>query len=447
MAAIKSRASLAATRPAAVLAAIIAVLAGVLAVPCLPSGPAWADSVRDEQWQLDRLDARTAWTLASGAGVTVAVIDSGVDATHPDLIGQVLPGADFVDGTTDGRKDPVGHGTTVAALIAGRADDRSGVVGLAPRAKILPVRVLDRQNKYDDPAVVAKGIRWAVDHGAGVVNLSLGGQLRSDVLAGALDYAAAHDVVVVACTGNIAAGSSDREIWYPAREAGVVAVAGLSNPVADGSGPAVPAPRHAGGHGGGADGESLWSGSLTGRQTVLTAPAANLLGAKPGGYWWVQGTSFASPLVAASAALIRSRFPGLSAANVINRLISTARDLGAPGRDDRYGFGEVNPVGALRAELLSVTANPLRPAGTPGSAATGAPAGSKPADPAPGRKAAKGASASRPGGVADGSGGVGIAGRAAAVERRLGTSVAVGGAVAILLFLAGTLVLRRRTRR
>jgi serine protease len=310
-----------------------------IAAPGLAS-PVPVDWVRSDQWQLTALHARSAWDKATGVGVTVAVLDSGVDAAHVDLTGQVLPGADFVDGTTDGRKDFVGHGTTVAGLIAGRSDDSSGVAGIAPRAKILPVRVLDRQNKYSDAANVAKALRWAVDHGAGVVNMSLGGAVRSPALADAISYAYRHDVVVVACTGNEIAGTSS-EVWYPAREPGVVAVAGLSQ---------------------GGDQPTLWSGTLTGPDTVLVAPATNLLGAKPGGYWRVQGTSFAAPLVSATAALIRSRWPQMDADNVINRLISTAHDLGPPGRDDQYGFGEVDPVAALTASgIPTVERNPLIP--------------------------------------------------------------------------------------
>ncbi|MEV6926916.1 type VII secretion-associated serine protease mycosin [Dactylosporangium sp. NPDC051485] len=310
-------------------------------------GPAVADQVRGEQWQLSALDVRNAWKVSTGKGVTVAVIDSGVDASHPDLVGQVLPGIDLVEpGSNNGGKvDPVGHGTTVASLIAGSGRDRSGVEGIAPGAKILPIRVLDKANKYDDPGVVAQAVLWAVDHGAGVINLSLGGALRSEEIAESLAYAAAHDVVVVACTGNIATDPATHRVWYPAREPGVIAVAGLGTS-----------------RGGGE--ETLWSGSLTGPETVLTAPAVNLTGAKPGGgYWQVQGTSFAAPLVAGAASLVRARFPRMSAANVINRLIWTAKDLGPEGRDDRFGYGEVDPVAALRGTVAEVETNPLAEAG------------------------------------------------------------------------------------
>ncbi|MFG1950649.1 type VII secretion-associated serine protease mycosin [Micromonospora sp. NPDC048830] len=305
--------------------------------------PARTDQIRDEQWQLDELRAATAWQSSTGRGVTVAVIDSGVDGSHPDLAGQVLPGIDLVgDGDTDDGADPVGHGTTVAGLIAGRRDDRRGVVGLAPDARILPVRVLDDKNRYDDAMIVAKGVRWAVDNGARVINLSLGGSGDSPALAAALDYAFVRDVVVIACTGNLAT-SSDVRVWYPAREPGVVAVAGLEQAS-----------------------ENLWAGSITGRATVLTAPATGLVGARPGGYWRVQGTSFASPLVAATAALIRARWPQMSAGDVVNRLISTARDIGPTGRDDRFGYGLVDPVAALTADVPAVSHNPLDDHSSPG---------------------------------------------------------------------------------
>lgn len=321
------------------------VLVGV-AITAVSPGVAAADEVRDQQWQLRALGASTAWRQTTGRDVTVAVLDSGVDAGHPDLTGQVLPGIDLVAGGGDGRTDPVGHGTAVASFIAGRADDDAGVAGLAPDAKILPVRVLDEHNRYGDATIVARGVQWAVDHGAQVINLSLGGTAYSEALADALDYAFANNVVVVACTGNVLADQPG-SVWYPAREPGVVAVAGLTRDPASAPDP-------------------LWSGSLTDSATVLTAPATNLLGARPsGGYWQVQGTSFAAPLVSATAALVRAKWPAMSAANVIQRLIQTAQDLGPTGRDDRYGFGMVDPVLALRAPVTQVSANPLDDHGPP----------------------------------------------------------------------------------
>jgi type VII secretion-associated serine protease mycosin len=315
--------------------------------------PVPTDSVRDEQWQLSELRARNAWRYSTGAGVVVAVIDSGVDASHEDLAGQVLPGKDLVKPEGgDGHTDPVGHGTTVAGLIAGRSDDDDGVLGLAPNAKILPVRVLDADNRYNDAMIVARAVRWAVDSGAKVINLSLGGAGTSPALAAALDYAFARDVVVVACTGNVLPQATTG-VWYPAREPGVIAVAGLEKET-----------------------DVLWNGSITGGATVLTAPATDLVGAKTGGFWRVRGTSFAAPLVSAAAALVRSRWPTMPAGDVVNRLINTADDLGTPGRDDTYGFGKVDPVAALTSQLPAVTRNPLDDDKSPGVAGFG---------PAPGR--------------------------------------------------------------
>ncbi|MFG3300610.1 type VII secretion-associated serine protease mycosin [Micromonospora chersina] len=303
------------------------------------------DPVRAGQWQLGKMQAQTAWQSSTGRGVIVAVVDSGVDGSHPDLAGQVLPGIDLVSGGADG-PDPVGHGTTVAGLIAGRNDDDRGAVGLAPEAKILPVRVLDQENRYDHASTVATGVRWAVDHGARVINLSLGGTDTSDALAAAIDYAFARNVVVVACTGNLATSDS-RKVWYPAREPGVLAVTGM-DPT-----------------------DNLWSGAVTGHETVLSAPATAIFGARPGGYWMVQGTSFAAPLVAATAALIRARYPQMSAADVVNRIITTARDLGPTGRDDRFGYGMVDPVAALTSDVPPVEANPLDDGGSPGKVGFG----------------------------------------------------------------------------
>jgi serine protease len=325
---------------AAAFAGIVAAT-GIGAPAFAEPSPLQGDSVRADQYQLRLLGVAGAWAYSSGAGVTVAVIDSGVDAHHVDLDGQVLPGLDLVDPKGNGDTDQVGHGTTVSAIIAGK-DDTDGVIGIAPKAKILPVRVLDQQNRYDDALIVAKGVRWAVDHGARVINLSLGGSGSSAALAAALDYAFAKDVVVVACTGNASASPSNG-VWYPAREPGVIAVAGMER-----------------------DGNELWSGSITGKETVVTAPATQLVGARPSGYWKVQGTSFAAPMVSGTAALIRSRWPTMPAGEVINRIIKTARDRGPAGHDSTYGYGMVDPAGALTAEVPAVADNPLDTTPSPG---------------------------------------------------------------------------------
>ncbi|MGH3713303.1 MAG: S8 family serine peptidase [Micromonosporaceae bacterium] len=308
--------------------ALVAVLA-VLVAPLVAS-PAYADEVRDKQWNLEMLGAHDAWEHSRGDGVVVAVLDSGVDAGHPDLAGQVLEGHDVVEGGT-ATSDADGHGTAVAAMIAGHDDD-AGVAGLAPEAKILPVAV-GGERMYDDD--IAEGIRWAVDHDAGVINLSLGSEQSSEAIADAVAYAVEHDVVVVAAAGNIDEEGQGIPLGYPARLPGVVAVTGITA---------------AGKH---------WHNSSRGPRAALCAPATGVIGPIGDGYEYLSGTSFAAPMVAAAAALVRAKWPGMDAANVINRLLRTADDLGRKGRDSHYGYGRVNLAEAVTAEVPEVRTNPL----------------------------------------------------------------------------------------
>jgi subtilisin family serine protease len=269
----------------------------------------------------------------------VAVVDGGVDSTHPELAGQVLPGAGFgSDAARDGGRDDDegGHGTAMAGIIAAR-DDGAGdvVVGVAPAAKILPMST----GAEADTVEVARAVRWAVDHGADVVNLSLGSPgpaFRME--AQAIEYALERDVVVVASAGNAAPG--DLEINSPANIPGVVAVTGST--------------QRAG----------FWSGSVTGPEAAIAAPAPGIRSPVPtrvsaDGLDTGAGTSNSAAVVSGVAALLRARFPDLDAANVVNRLIRTAVDAGPPGRDDHFGFGVVDPVAALTADVAPVTANPL----------------------------------------------------------------------------------------
>ena len=217
----------------------------------------------------------------------------------------MLPGLDLVDGG-DGRVDPVGHGTTVAGLIAGRPTTTGASPGSRQGRRSCRCGCSTKLNKYDDPAVIAEGMRWAVDHGAKVLNCRSAGALRSDEIAEALRYAADRDVVVVACTGNI----GDRSVDPPGVVSGPGAGGGRGRRAERGrhrapdrrqarARPERVATAAAG----------CGPGSLT-AETVLTAPADNLTGARPGGgYLQAQGTSFAAPLVAATASLIRSKYP------------------------------------------------------------------------------------------------------------------------------------------
>ncbi|MEU6858415.1 S8 family serine peptidase [Glycomyces sp. NPDC046736] len=302
------------------------------ALPARPASPV--------PWHLAAVDAPAAWNRSTGAGVVVAVIDSGVDADHPDLAGAVLPGRSYVDvdpGDTPrllaveaepspvyerafGQSDPVGHGTAVAGLIAGRT--ASGHPGIAPDAEILPVRVLDDENRYHDSAMVGAAVEWAVDNGADVINLSLGGQTDSAPFAEALAYAERHDVIVVACTGNHHEDGGGEEVWFPARLPDVLAVTGTD------------------------DAGRRWPTAVTGEGTDLAAPGAELLAPAPGGgHKTVTGTSFASAIVAGAAALVRSAHPDWSAAQVRAALTSTAAHAGSG-----LGAGLVDAAAAIAAD-------------------------------------------------------------------------------------------------
>ena len=313
-----------------------AICAAAALLALLPSAPVTAADQLG--WHLVAVDAEAAWKTADGSGVTVAVVDSGVDADHPDLRDTVLPGRSFVD--TDaalrplalggdggpasddafGHADPVGHGTAVAGIIAGHRE--SGLPGVAPGAEILPVRVLDEENRYHDSAKVAEAVEWAVDNGADIVNLSLGGHYESPDFRDAVGYAAAHDVLVVACTGNQSDADSGEQVWFPASDEDVLAVTGT-----------------------GRTGQR-WPTAITGDATDLAAPGAELPAADAGGsYKTVTGTSFAAAVVSGVAALVRSAHPDLTAVEVRRVLTSSATGHG-PG----LGAGIVNAAAAVATD-------------------------------------------------------------------------------------------------
>ena len=286
-----------------------------------------------EAWHLARMQVPAAWDFTTGAaGVIVAVLDSGVTASNPDLAGRVLPGYDFVNGDSD-VTDDFGHGTAVTGAIVAAGNNGVGTAGVAFGCRVLPVKVMGPTG-YAYYSAVAEGIHYAVDHGARVINISIAGDAVSLTLQSAIDYAWSNNVVVVAAAGN----NANAVPQFPAACDGVVAVSATERT------------------------DLLAGFSSYGSHVCLTAPgdgiwttqryADNLFGA------W-RGTSFASPLVAGAAALLISARPELSSAEVVSVLEASADDLGPVGRDDVYGFGRVNIYRALVAAGAQPTPPPV----------------------------------------------------------------------------------------
>ena len=308
------------------------------------AGSAIADGIRDsQQWVLDMLRVETAWSVTQGSGVTVAVIDSGVNPDVSDLAGSVITGPDYTGVTTSPASGNWGvHGTWMASLIAGHGHDGglSGVVGIAPEARILSIRVIpDRQDphygKYErEPETViqqslADGIAYAVAHGARVISMSIGYSAPSGLVRQELQKAYDRGVVVIASAGN-SGGPADSSRGgeapesFPANYPGVISVGAVKS-------------------------TGAVAGFSSDNLSVQVAAPGVLVPAqgRDGQYWYVSGTSPACALVAGVAALIESRYPGLAPDLVASALTSTTTDRPPGGYDSQVGFGIVDAAAAL----------------------------------------------------------------------------------------------------
>jgi subtilisin family serine protease len=293
----------------------------------IPKGPSYST----QQTYLRAMHLPGAWNRTTGSSsMVIALVDSGVLLNHPDLAGRLVPGWDFVDDDDD-PSDVLGHGTQVAGVLAASTNNWRGVTGATWKGKIMPIKVIDSRGKASDDHIAA-GIEYAVKHGATVINLSLAGPGRgTDVVQRAVDFATAHDVVVVAAAGNDGGTADETVEHYPAACNGVIAVGSTD----------------AAGHHSHFSSSGSWVDVVApGEGIVTTTRPAN---GSPGFYGSGSGTSFAAPLVAGVAFLLRSADPNASQATIVQRLIATARDLGRAGVDSVYGSGMVDATAALDA--------------------------------------------------------------------------------------------------
>lgn len=289
------------------------------------SDPAYGNS-----WALPKIQAPAAWDSANGSGVTIAILDTGIDSAHPDLAPNLVPGWNVYDNNSN-TADVNGHGTWVAGVAAMAANNAKGSAGVAWGAKIMPVRIADA-NAYAYWSTVAQGIYWAADHGAKVVNVSYNGVSGSATVQSAAQYLRSKGGVVV-----VAAGNSGGLESIAASDAMLSVAATDQN-------------------------DARASFSSYGAYVDLAAPGVSVYTTTVGGgYSNASGTSFSSPVVAATAALMLSANGKLTPADVDRILKTTSLDLGAAGYDQYYGSGRVNAAAAVLNAKQTVAADTQAP--------------------------------------------------------------------------------------
>jgi thermitase len=308
----------------------------------LPPSAAPNDPYLGSQWHLGTIGATTAWDLALGSGVTIAILDTGVDGAHADLAGRMVPGWNAYDNNSNSA-DVHGHGTAVAGAAAATMNNGLGVASVAGQSRIMPIRISDPTG-WATWSTVAQGLTWATDRGARVANISYGGVSASSAVQSAAQRLKNLGGLVVVAAGNngIAEG-------YAPTSTMITVSATTSSDV-------------------------LASWSSYGNFISVAAPGDGIWTTKRGGSygsWW--GTSFSSPVTAGVVSLMMSANPSLSAADVESLLFSSAVDLGTSGWDTRYGWGRVDAQAAVTAALIAVPVADT----VPPSVAISAPLGSQ----------------------------------------------------------------------
>jgi subtilisin family serine protease len=293
----------------------------------VPNDPYYPDS---QASYLNAIGVPSAWDVTTGSEVVVAILDSGIDSSHPDLAGRMVAGRNVVE-SNDDTTDERGHGTNMAGIIGAVTNNSVGVAGVAWAAKLMPVKVTNPSGTATD-ANVAKGIRWAVDHGAGVINISLSAPVEDLVLQQAVDYALARDVLVVAAAGN--SGSDIPE--SPAACLGVVAVGAT-----DTAGRRSPFSNY-------------------GSWVDVNAPGVGIVTtrANSAAYEAVRGTSASTALVAGVAALLRAALPQAGATDIADRLRRSAFGRGPVGAEGIDASGVVDAAAALRLPARASQSGP-----------------------------------------------------------------------------------------
>lgn len=269
-------------------------------------------------WHLPKIQAPTAWDSSQGNGVTIAILDSGVDASHPDLAGKLVSGWNAADSTTN-TADISGHGTKVAGSAAATVNNGIGVAGVAGAARIMPVRVTNSSDGSAYFSAIASGLTWAADHGAQVANISYDMLTTSSSVSSAAQYMNSKGGVVVVAAGNTGTDRGYSDSPY------MISVSATDS----------------------SDVKASWSSF--GYYVDVTAPGVSIwTTTNGGGYGAVNGTSFASPVTAGVVALMKAANPSLSPATLEQVLESTATDLGSAGWDTAYGYGRVNAAAAVQ---------------------------------------------------------------------------------------------------
>lgn len=273
------------------------------------------------QWHLPKISAPTGWDISTGSPVVdIAVIDSGIDPSHPDLNGKLLPGYNFVGGNTD-THDIMGHGTAVAGAAAAIGNNSIGVAGVAWQNKLMPLVVLDATN-YASYSNIANAVLYAADHGVRVINISIAGSSSSTTLQNAINYAWNKGVIIIAAAAN----NSTSTPYYPAACANVMAISATTSS------------------------DTLASFSNYGSWITLSAPGTSIYTTNNGGgYGAWNGTSFSSPITAGLAALVLSTNPLLSNAQAVDIMKQNADDIGTAGVDPSFGYGRINVYKSLTA--------------------------------------------------------------------------------------------------